>query len=205
MAITKKVTPAKKVTPVAQSLSVAPVQFEWGIVVAGTVVALAITIVLMQFGSIVGLSTDSPLRGEGSLASWGAITTGLWILWVQLLASLSGGYLVGRMRLPNTGATAHEVELRDGFYGLIVWGLSTLAVFVGVSLVAAVSSALTIASDEVEATLALTRIEQNTTIIFAFIAGATSLVAGAVSWWAATVGGDHRDSGLDLSAIYTFK
>ncbi|MBU0801068.1 MAG: hypothetical protein KKA05_08695 [Alphaproteobacteria bacterium] len=179
--------------------------FQWGSIFAGTAIALALSLVLMQFGSAVGLADDAPLRGEGSLASWGIIATGIWLLWVQLLASLSGGYAAGYLRAPTPDCTPHENELKDGLYGLVVWATSTVLVFIGVGLAAAVASYIAIATDSYEDPSTITDPEQNAAVIFAFVAGATSLLSAVAAWWAATMGGEHRGKGVDFTGALSFR
>lgn len=181
--------------------------FEWSVVFAGTVIACAISIVMMSFGSVIGLSADAPLRGEANLAAWSVIISGIWILWVQLLASLAGGYTAGYLRRPSASFTAHENELHDGLYGFTVWATSTVLVFVGVS-VAVMMAGFLVAQPEVDPEIAntvMTDTEQNTAIIFAFVTGATALLSGVAAWWAATMGGEHRALGTDFSHYVSFK
>src|SRR3546814_3872917 len=112
---------------------------EWSAVIAGAILAMAISVLLLQFGSAIGLAVAAPLRGEGMDPAWRTIAIGVWLLWVQLLASLSGGYLAGRMRAPVIGSTPHEMEFRDGVHGLLVWALALIVVAAGVALVAALA------------------------------------------------------------------
>ncbi len=180
-------------------------RFEWGAIIAGAALALAITIVLLQFGAAIGLSSSAPLRGEANLASWGIIATGIWLLWVQLLSALAGGYLAGRMRTPQVGAIPHDVELRDGIIGLCTWAVSTVAVFIGASMAAGFASYIAAATGTYDTNQTLTDAEQNSAIIFAFAAGATSLLSAVAAWWAGTMGGDHRDQNTDFSTSLSFK
>lgn len=181
-----------------------PLGMQWSVIFSGAAAACAISIVLMQFGSIAGLSTDTPLRGEGSLASWGVIATGIWLLWVQLLASLAGGYIAGAMRSPTEYLSAHENEMRDGIYGLTTWAISTVGVFIVVSLGAAAATYAEIHTPTNEIADELTDNEQNAAIIFAFGAGATSLLSAVAAWWAAVKAGDHRDKKTDFSQNLSF-
>src|SRR5690606_4550424 len=64
--------------------------------------------------------------GEGMSLFWFAIAAALWLLWVQISASVAGGYIAGRMRRRHGDATEYESDIRDGSHGLVVWGLSTL-------------------------------------------------------------------------------
>ena len=70
----------------------------WPAIIAGAIIASAVSFILLTFGSAIGLSMTSAEEGESASLVWIAIVGGLWILWVQLMASLAGGYLTGRMR-----------------------------------------------------------------------------------------------------------
>lgn len=181
---------------------------EWGTVFAGAVVALAISAVLLQFGAVVGLAQTSPyLSADANITPGFVLGTGIWILWVQVIASLTGGYLAGRMRTPivDTGATAHESDLRDGVHGLLVWATATLFVMVGAGLVSAIAAISDNPVEDAKRIADLPNASKNATVIFAFFAAATSLVSGVISWAAATAGGNHRDSRADHTRYFTFR
>lgn len=179
---------------------------EWSVIIAGAFVACAITTVLVQFGAVVGLTQISNQAGVDANITPGLVLgTGIWLLWVQLLSSLAGGYLAGRMRMPFAGATTHESDMRDGVHGLLVWAVSTMAVVVAVSLMSAVAAIADNPTQDIVEAADVRTIEENATIIFAFFAAATSLVSGVVSWWAATIGGDHRDTRADHTRYFTFR
>lgn len=110
--------------PAAQGGAISTI--DWPAIFAGVVLASAISLILLTFGSAVGLSMTSAEEGESASLFWIAIVGGLWILWVQLMASLAGGYLTGRMRRRLGNATESESDIRDGSNGLVMWGLSTL-------------------------------------------------------------------------------
>ncbi len=99
---------------------------DWPAIFGGAVLASAISLILLTFGSAIGLSMTSAREGESASLFWIAIVGGLWILWVQLMASLAGGYLAGRMRRRVGDASEEESDLRDGANGLVMWGLATL-------------------------------------------------------------------------------
>jgi hypothetical protein len=192
-------------TPVSSQTH--PPYFQWSVIFAGIAVALALTVVLTQFGGAIGLKADSPLRGEGVKASWGILAAGIWILWTQLLSSLAGGYVSGYLRLPTPELTPHENELRDGLHGLTVWAASTVLVFIAIG-IATFGASLVAAQDGAQvaqAAEAVKRTNENAAVIFAFANGAISLVSAVASWWAATKGGEHRLSAIDHSAVWSFK
>lgn len=199
---TKKKTNAPKTTA---ATTVTSASFEWGVVIAGAVVAGAISIVLSQFGAAVGLSATEPLSEDLEMARWGLMTIAIWVLWVQLMASMAGGYVAGFMRAPVAGIKAHERETRDGIYGLAVWATGTVVVTVGAALVTAFATATDVASESVNLVDTMTDTDKNIGIIYAFSAGAFSLVSAVAAWWAATMGGAHRDKGTNFSKYLSFK
>lgn len=99
---------------------------DWPAILAGVVVASAISFILLTFGSAIGLTMTSAQEGQSSSVLWISVIGGLWILWVQVTASLCGGYLTGRMRRRVGDASESESDLRDGSNGLVMWGLATI-------------------------------------------------------------------------------
>ncbi|MEP9386788.1 hypothetical protein [Mesorhizobium sp. KR9-304] len=122
---------------------------DWPAIIAGTVVASAISLVLLAFGSAIGLSLTSAYEGSGMSAAGFAIAAALWLVWVQVSGFFAGGYLTGRMRRRHYDATEEESDIRDGSHGLAMWGagvlIGALIAFSGVT--AAVSTATTAASN----------------------------------------------------------
>ncbi len=194
-------TKKKTVTAVATTTTTSA-SFEWGVVIAGAVVAGAISIVLAQFGTIIGLTADEPLSENLELARWGILTIGLWLIWIQLMASLAGGYVAGYMRAPVKGVKAHERETRDGIYGLAVWATGLVVVSIMAALAAAFATTTDVGVDLVDT---FTDTDKNIAILYAFGAGATSLLGAVAAWWAATMGGHHRDKGTNLSKHISFR
>ncbi|MDP9138585.1 MAG: hypothetical protein M3N38_10490, partial [Pseudomonadota bacterium] len=95
---------------------------DWGAIIAGSVLAAAVATLLIVFGSALGLSLTSAYPGRGLPATGIVIAGALWVLWVEISCFLAGGYLAGRLRRrASPSATAHEVEVRDGSHGLLVW------------------------------------------------------------------------------------
>ncbi len=95
---------------------------EWGAVFAGAAVAVALSFTLFAFAAGVGLAVASPWPGSGAepeTLSWLSV---VWLIFVMIFSSLAGGYIAGRLRMPRVGATADEIEFRDGAHGLLVWG-----------------------------------------------------------------------------------
>lgn len=267
---------------------------DWSAIIAGVVLAAAISLVLLTFGSAIGLTVTDLRPNEGVSALWVAIAAALWLLWVQVSSFMAGGYLTGRLRRRFHNATEHEVDVRDGAHGLLVWagalivgaiiavgGLGAAANMVGNAVGTATMAAanttegdvslntnsyfadmllrsdaplqsnvsrdeagriLANADDEAGvdeadrsylATLiaretnlspdeATARVDEvmtqfdaarvdaveaaetgrKTGIIAAFLTAAAFLVSAAGAYWASSMGGRHRDEGVDLSAIF---
>jgi hypothetical protein len=99
---------------------------DWAAIIAGAVVATATSLLMLTFGSALGLSMVSAEPGEGASLRWVSIAGGIWFIWVVLSSIGAGAYLAGRLRHPIGDAVSDEVELRDGTQGLVVWGLAVV-------------------------------------------------------------------------------
>ncbi|MEO4000524.1 hypothetical protein [Mesorhizobium sp. CAU 1732] len=99
---------------------------DWPAIFAGTVLATAISFVLLTFGSAIGLSMSSARAGEGTSLFWVAVVGALWLLWVQISSFTAGGYLTGRLRRRHGDSTESESDIRDGSHGLVMWALGVL-------------------------------------------------------------------------------
>jgi len=99
---------------------------DWPAILAGTIVAVAISTLLTTFGAAVGLSATSPYEGEGISATALGIATAIYVVWVVVSSFLAGGYIAGRLRRSIADANEHEREMRDGSHGLVVWALGAV-------------------------------------------------------------------------------
>ena len=103
-----------------------PVNIAWSAVFAGTVCGTGVALVLDAFGAAIGLAVSStaPTWRDASFAL--AVLSGIYLILTAVLSYGSGAYLAGRLgsRFESTG---EERDLRDGFLGLVVWGLMTVA------------------------------------------------------------------------------
>lgn len=95
---------------------------DWPAIIAGIVIASAISLLLLTFGSAVGLSMTNFNAADDVAPIWIAIAAGSWLLWVQISSFMVGGYVTGRMRKRHGDATEDESDVRDGAHGLLVWG-----------------------------------------------------------------------------------
>lgn len=179
---------------------------EWAPIIGGAVLASALSLVLLQFGSAVGAADMNTFRDSASnidITPARILLATLYILIIQVLASMIGGYIAGRMRAPISGSE-HEREIRDGIHGVLTWATASLAVAVTVALAAAFAQLAVDKPAEVEQAKAVVDAYKNVPIILAFSAGATSLVSAVAAWVAGVKGGDHRDRSVDYSRYVTF-
>lgn len=190
---------------------------DWSSILAGAVVATSIGFIFTTFGTALGLSLVSPYAGEGSVVI-AVIAVGLWMLWTTVSSFMAGGYIAGRMRRRIDPTGADEVHVRDGIHGLTVWAVAILfGVFLlgstadtAIQTTAEVSSAVAAAADDSVALVqsgskagtpneeemkAAAETARKTSIISAFVIAASLMIAGAAAYWAAGVGGLHRDEG----------
>src|SRR4051812_44390460 len=70
----------------------------WPAIVAGAVVACALTLVLLAFGTGLGLSVVSPWAGSGVSATTFKIGTGLYLIVIAMISSSIGGFIARRFR-----------------------------------------------------------------------------------------------------------
>ncbi len=105
-----------------------PVHYvDWPAIFAGAAIATAVSLVLTTFGTAIGLSMVSPYEGEGVSKAVYLTTLGLWTIWVIVSSFMAGGYVAGRLRKRVNDATEHEVEVRDGAHGMVVWAVGIVA------------------------------------------------------------------------------
>ncbi|MDQ0391460.1 hypothetical protein [Labrys monachus] len=98
----------------------------WAAIIAGAVGAAALSLILLLLGSGLGLSMASPWSGP-SVTTF-AVSTAIWLIVVQWLASGVGGYIAGRLRTKWSGIHTDEVTFRDTAHGFLAWALATLLV-----------------------------------------------------------------------------
>lgn len=95
---------------------------DWPAIFAGVIFASAISLVLISFGSAIGLNFLDFNSRDGAPAILIGIGAASWFLWVQISSFMAGGYITGRLRRRNFDATEDESDVRDGAHGLLVWG-----------------------------------------------------------------------------------
>ena len=112
---------------------------QWTPVIAGALVASALSLVLIAFGAAIGLSivSSSPTWRDASPAL--ALLSGLFLLLMALASFALGGYVAGRLRERwHAGAHSDGVEFRDGTHGVVAWALAVVIT----GLVASASAAI---------------------------------------------------------------
>jgi hypothetical protein len=95
---------------------------DWPAIIAGIVFASGISLVLLTFGSAIGLSFTNFNAADDVDPLWIAIAAASWLLWVQISSFMAGGYMTGRLRKRHHDASEDESDVRDGAHGLLVWG-----------------------------------------------------------------------------------
>jgi hypothetical protein len=112
---------------------------QWTPVFAGALVASAVSLVLIAFGTALGLGivSSSPTWRDTSPAL--TVVSGLYLLLAALVSFGVGGYVAGRLR-ERWDPSAHSdvVEFRDGTHGVVAWALAV--VITGVVAAASVAS-----------------------------------------------------------------
>ena len=117
-------TGSTALTPVESSKSA----IAWGPIIGGAVAATGISLILILFGSGLGLTMVSPWSGESSSAATVGITAAIWLVVVQWLSAALGGYLTGRLRTKWAAVHTDEVFFRDTAHGFVSWALATIFV-----------------------------------------------------------------------------
>jgi hypothetical protein len=100
-----------------------PNYIQWAPAIAGALAAAALAFVLHSFAAAIGLAVSStaPTWRDASMAL--QLLSGLYLVFVAIVAFGVGGYIAGRMRAPIDGSD-DEVEFRDGTHGLLVWAIA---------------------------------------------------------------------------------
>lgn len=112
----------------------------WTAIFAGAAAAAALSLVLLILGTGLGLSAISPWAHEGASAKGLALSTILWVTFMQLAASAMGGYIAGRLRTKWIEVHTDEVRFRDTAHGFLAWCVAT--VFTAAFLTSSVASIL---------------------------------------------------------------
>jgi hypothetical protein len=123
MAVVTTTTP---VTAVATTDAPVGRYVDWGPIIVGTMGALAMLVVLMTFGSALGLTVVSPYPYAGISGKALVVLAGVYAALVHVASFATGGYLAGRLRTPWVSDDLVERHFRDGAHGFAVWALSVV-------------------------------------------------------------------------------
>lgn len=99
----------------------------WGAIAAGATAAASLSLILLILGLGLGLSSVSPWSHAGVSAASFGISTIVWLILTQLLASAMGGYLAGRLRTKWIDTQKDEVYFRDTTHGFLAWAVASLS------------------------------------------------------------------------------
>lgn len=205
------VRPAPTVAPIGDTMAAS----DWPAILIGAAVAAGVASVFATFGLAVGLATISPYEGGGS-AFAEMLALALWAVWTAVSSVMVGAYIAGRMRRKTGSVSPDEVSVRDGIHGLAVWAVALLlgAWLAGGGIGAAVDTAAqmtdgivaampetggaTAGATDQQAVMPAPTEEQveaarRYSVISAFVTAASLMIAAAGAYWAAGVGGRHRD------------
>jgi hypothetical protein len=159
---------------------------------AGTVAAVAMTLILITIGSAFGFASVSPWPGVGAAPTTFTIAAGVWLIVTQWLSSAVGGYLAGRLRVRWHGLHTDEVFFRDTAHGLLTWATATVLI----AMVAVAASALSnIAAAPVDVDMSKDAIDaaRKVAMSVAGFTGLSLLVGAFIGAVAGTIGGRLRD------------
>jgi hypothetical protein len=103
----------------------------WPAVIAGAFVAAALSLILLDLGTGLGLSSVSLWTNSGLSGATVSKAAIFWLIITQITAFAMGGYLAGRLRTKWTIIHTDEVYFRDTAHGFLVWavGLVMTAAF----------------------------------------------------------------------------
>jgi hypothetical protein len=139
-------------TTTAVPVETGPVRYlDWGPVILGALGAAAMSVVLLAFGSALGLSVVSPYAYAGISAKGAAILAAVYLALVMVASFAAGGYLAGRMRSPWRTTDETESHFRDGAHGFGVWSIGVL---LGAALAASGVGAVVSAADKATTAIA---------------------------------------------------
>jgi len=108
----------------------------WSAIIGGTFTAIALSMILVGFGSGLGFASLSFWHQDVSAKhlTWMAAA---WLILTQWISSGLGGYLTGGLRTKWSGVHTHEVFFRDTAHGFITWAVTTVITTLIVVLIAA--------------------------------------------------------------------
>lgn len=136
------------VQPPATAPIEAPRHFvHWTPVIAGALVASALSLVLIAFGTSLGLSVASTAPTWRDTSPTLTVISGLYLLLTAVVSFGFGGYIAGRLRSSWDPALHREfVEFRDGAHGVVAWALAVVISTLVAAVIAATLTSRTVPS-----------------------------------------------------------
>ncbi len=159
----------------------------WDAIWAGAAATIAILFVLLSLGAGLGLKM-TPRWPTGISARDFSPVLGAAFIACQIVASMLGGYLAGRLRTKWLNVHDHEVYFRDTAHGLLAWATSVVGLLALGALVSAPVAAP--AADMTPAEMVRAAHIGAQISLFLGIGALTSAFSASV---AATIGGLRRD------------
>lgn len=164
----------------------------WSAIWAGTVTAIAVTLVLLAIGAGFGLASVSAWPGLGAEATTFSIGAGIWLIVMQWISSSVGGYIAGRLRTRWHGLHGDESFFRDTAHGLITWAVATMIVAGVAVLMTTLAGLAAPAPDAAISTAAAEEAREAATSV-ALFTGFSMLIGAFIASVSAVIGGRLRD------------
>jgi hypothetical protein len=168
----------------------------WPAIFAGAFVAAAVSVMLVAIGSGFGFAAVSPWPASGPSPTTFAVSTGVWLIVTQWLASGLGGYIAGRMRTKWVGVHTHEVFFRDTAHGFVTWAVATVMVaLVAAAAGVALANVGAHATATSGATPDATQVDaiRKAAAASSLFTGLSMVIGAFIACVAAALGGNQRD------------
>jgi hypothetical protein len=118
-----------------------PAFLHWTPVFSGALVASALFLVLLAFGTALGLSVASTEPTWRDTSATLSVLSGLYLVLAGLVSFGFGGYVAGRSRTRWVASPHNDfVEFRDGTHGLVSWALAVVIITVVAAAISAVAA-----------------------------------------------------------------
>lgn len=112
----------------------------WPAIIAGAFAMASVSLILLALGSGLGLASVSPWYNSGPSPTTFGVWAAVWLIVVQWLSAVLGGYLTGRLRTKWVAVHTDEVYFRDTAHGFLAWAVA--AVIMAAALSSGISSAV---------------------------------------------------------------
>ena len=164
----------------------------WSAVAAGTVAAIALTLILLTLGSAFGLASASPWPGVGARPTTFTIGAGIWLVVTQWLSAMMGGYIAGRLRMRWHGLHTDETFFRDTAHGLLTWATATVLMAI-VAVIATMATSAATPTVDVAVTKEAMDAAREAAAAFAGFTALALVIGAFVGSVGGAIGGGLRD------------